>query len=552
MLNRVSVQVTVAAATSGMVTSVLLAGGVPALQPKAGDPLPGLTPAELALFEAGKVLYSTPLEIEDGLGPIFNKAGCFSCHAVPLGGWGSITVERFGVEDKEGNFDPLEKLGGSLRQVSAISETCLEVIPEESNIQSLRVTNSSLAFGLIEAIPDADIEANADEADLDGDGISGRVRWTVPFESRTPKIGRFGWKAQIATVLTFSADASRMEMGLTNRFITTEAAPNGNEDLLAECDTIPDPEDGPDKQGFHFIDRVTHFQRYLGVPPQTPKSGMTGEKLFNSIGCAKCHIPEWTTANDRGLESAIRNKTIRPYSDFLLHEMTSLGDGIADEFASGSEFRTPTLWNLRTRDPMLHDGSAAGGTFEARVVTAIYAHGPEGEGAASVDEFDNLSSVEQEQLIAFLGSLGRLEFDTDGDNQINYADVFGVRDCYGATRLTPDDPCSVADVDGDGDVDLTDVLAFDVAYPGPATDCNGNGIPDIADIVVGTSLDADLDGLPDECPPCPADLNVDGDVDGADLAILIGSWGSSNYDLTGDGIVDGADLTIVLGSWGPC
>ncbi|MBL9147152.1 MAG: hypothetical protein JNM94_00515 [Phycisphaerae bacterium] len=541
-----------AAGLSGMVSSALMAGGVPALQPKPGDPLPGLTPAELALFEAGKTLYSTPLAPEDGLGPIFNKAGCFSCHAVPLGGWGSISVTRFGFEDKEGNFNGLDELGGSLLQLSAISEACAETIPPEANVQGIRVTNSVLAFGLVEAIPDAAIAANADEGDLNGDGISGRVRWEVPFEGGRAKVGRFGWKAQVPTVLTFSADASLNEMGLTNRFIPHENAPNGDAGVLASCDTIPDPEDGPDAQGYDFIDRVTHFQRYLGAPPQTPKSGMSGEVVFNAIGCAKCHIAEWTTAKNPRLEAAIRNKTIRPYSDFLLHEMSSNADGIADGFASGAEFRTPTLWNLRTRDPMLHNGLAAGGSFEARVVTAIEAHGPFGEGAASADAFANLTTNEQEQLIAFLGSLGRLEFDMDGDNQINYADLVELTEVYGSTGITPDDPWAVGDIDQDGDIDLTDALAFDVAFPGDTTDCNNNGIADIADIVMGTSLDADQNGLPDECVPCPADLSGDGNVDGADLATLLGGWGGSQFDLTGDSIVDGADLGALLGAWGQC
>ncbi len=529
------------------------AGGPPVLQPHAGDPLLGLTRAERALFDAGKVAYSTPLTEAQGLGPIFNKAGCFSCHSSPLGGWGSIAVTRFGTEDREGNFNPLNELGGSLLQVSAISPTCMEFVPPEATVVGTRVTNSSMAFGLIEAIPDAAIIANSDPDDLNGDGISGRVRMNEPFE--TPgvfKAGRFGYKSQVSTVLTFTADASLNEMGLTNRFLTTENAPNGDAALLGLCDNVPDPEDGPDAQGYDFIDRVTHFQRYLAQPPQTPKTGMAGETLFNSIGCAKCHVAQWTTARDRTLEGAIRGKTIRPYSDFLLHEMGTLGDGIADGFASGAEFRTPTLWNVRSRDPMLHNGSIGGGTFPDRVTAAIAAHGPFGEGAASAANFNALNATQKSQVVAFLDSLGRVEFDTDGDNQINYADVIGVRDCYGSTGLTPNDACAVADIDANGTINLIDALAFDQAYPGPSTDCNGNGIPDIADIVMGTSSDSDQDGVPDECGACPADLDQSGSVDAADLGILLGSWGGPAADLNGNGFVDAADLGILLGAWGAC
>ena len=183
-------------------------------------------------------------------------------------------------------------------------------------------------------------------------------------------------------MLSFSADATRNELGVTNALIPTENAPNGDMTLLASCDTVADPEDVPDAEGFTFIDRVTHFQRYLAEPPQTPKSGMTGETIFNAIGCNACHVAEWTTANDKSLEAAIRGKTIRPYSDFLVHDMGLLGDGVQDGDATEQEIRTPTLWNLRTRDPMLHDASASGGTFSERVTTAILLHGPLGEGAA--------------------------------------------------------------------------------------------------------------------------------------------------------------------------
>ena len=534
-------------------SSLAMAGGVPVPQPKAGAPLPGLTPAELALFEAGKVIYSTPLEVEDGLGPIFNKAGCFSCHANPLGGWGSITVTRFGIENK-GEFDPMASLGGSLKQAAAISAGCEELDPAlfGANHFATRVTNASLAFGLVEAIPDSQLLAHADPNDLDGDGISGRAHMVEPFESPGVfKVGRFGWKAQVPTVLTFSADAGQNELGLSNRFIPFDNAPNGDMVKLAACDTVADPEDHADGQGYDRIDRFTHFQRYLGVPPQTPKSGMTGETVFNAIGCAKCHVASFTTSKARTLEAAIRGKTIRVYSDFLLHDMGTLADGIPQGDATGSEFRTPTLWNLRTRDPMLHDASVAGGTFADRVTAAIQAHGPFGEGAASAEAFDNLTVVEQSQLIAFLDSLGRLEFDYDGNGKIEYVDFLDFKNCYGTGGLTPDSPCSIGDIDQDGDVDLVDFNAMQSVYEGPNGDCDNDGATDLYELLVGTLTDGDFDGVPDNCSvPCPADYNNSGAVDAADLGVLLGGWGGSSYDLTGDGTVDAADLAVLLGAWG--
>jgi hypothetical protein len=532
--------------------STALAGDL-TLQPKAGAPLTGLSPAELELFETGRQLYVTPLSPLMGLGPIFNKSNCGSCHSTPLGGWGSISVTHFGYE-KKGEYVPLDHLGGSLLQGFSISGGCSEFVPIEANFTTNRVTNSSMAFGLVEAIPDAAIAANADPDDLDGDGISGRVNWVVPLETPDgpPRAGRFGWKAQVATVLTFSADASRNEMGLTNRLIPTENAPNGNVELLAQCDEIADPEDLADEEGFDFIDRVTHFQRLLGPPPQTPKSGMAGEVIFGAIGCAACHIPEWTASSAKSLESAIRGKTFRPYSDFLIHEMGLLADGLPQEQAGAAEFRTPTLWNLRTRNPMLHDGRVSGGIFADRVASAIEAHGPFGEGAASATAFAKLPPDEREKLIAFLGSLGRLEFDMDGDNQVTLGDLPEVRDCFGNPGVTPDDPCAVADVGQDGDVDAEDVELFRQALGLPQDDCNRNGVPDLLDLVAGTSKDADFDGRPDECVACPGDLDGDSAVGAADLAMLLAAWGTPGADLDADGTTAAGDLTLMLSAWGNC
>jgi CxxC motif-containing protein (DUF1111 family) len=523
-------------------------------QPKAGAPLRGLTASELALFEAGKALYQVPMTPAMGLGPIFNKSGCFSCHANPLGGWGSIAVTHFGIMDK-GFFHVIPGETQSLLQSQAISESCAEVIPPAANFTATRVTNASMAFGLIEAIPDEDIAAHADEFDLNGDGISGRVSWVETLENPGGPLraGRFGWKAQVATVLTFSADATRNEMGVTNRLVPDENPPNGNYALLAQCDLVPDPEDVPDQEGFAFIDRVTHFQRYLAQPPQTPRSGMAGEAIFNAIGCNQCHVPEWTTSNSPTLEAAIRNKTIRPYSDFLLHDMGLLGDGIAQANAEELEMRTPTLWNLRTRDPMLHNGMAAGGSFADRVTMAIQAHGPYGEGAASAAGFAALNAAQRAQLIAFLDSLGKLEFDSDGNGVIDIADFNAFRAAYG-TSTNPNLPSAVHDIDQNGVIDLEDFASFMLAYEGINGDCNHNGQPDLLDILLGNAPDVDGDGRPDNCLPCVADLNGDSVVNGADLGILLTYWGQSDIpaDLNGDGDVNGADLGALLAGWGAC
>jgi hypothetical protein len=304
--------------------------GVVSPQPAPGAPLPGLTAEQRERFDLGLVSYTTVLTVADGLGPTFNQSSCGACHSSPIGGAGAQTVTRFGfVDPKTGDFNSLDELGGSLLQHSAISVDgvdCLEVIPREANHTALRVTNGMMGYGLVEAIPGSQILAHVGGA---GGGVAHMVGAFEDPKGSPLRVGRFGWKAQVATVLTFSADAALNEMGLTNMFVTQENAPNGDLDLLAKCDSVPDPEDNTTLgNGDFFINRITDFQRFMAAPPQTPRSGMTGETLFIQIGCGACHVPQFTTANNPNLEDAIRNKVIRPYSDFLLHEMGALGDGI--------------------------------------------------------------------------------------------------------------------------------------------------------------------------------------------------------------------------------
>ena len=124
-----------------------LAGSV-APQPKAGDPLDGLTSMELSAFEAGRVQFERTFTDAEGLGPIFNQNSCASCHNNPVGGSGSIFVTRFGLSEK-GGFDPLDAFGGSLLQANAIDEGCLEVVPMFANVTSPRITSSVLGAGLV-------------------------------------------------------------------------------------------------------------------------------------------------------------------------------------------------------------------------------------------------------------------------------------------------------------------------------------------------------------------------------------------------------------------
>ena len=164
-----------ASATLGALAVATLA--VPP-QPRAGEPLPGLSALESFLFREGKHSYETPLTVADGLGPAFNQPSCAACHEVPVGGWGATSVQHFG-NVSGGTFSFLESLGGPVRQMQAISPECLENLPPPSiaNHVRSRVTPSVLAFGLVEAIPDSAILALEDPTAADGDGISGRRSW---------------------------------------------------------------------------------------------------------------------------------------------------------------------------------------------------------------------------------------------------------------------------------------------------------------------------------------------------------------------------------------
>jgi CxxC motif-containing protein (DUF1111 family) len=528
-------------------------------QERPGDPLSTLTADLLDRFDLGKVAFELVITEEAGLGPIFNQTSCGSCHNNPVGGPGTQTVTRFGtIDPKSGVFDALAALGGSLLQAQSISEDCAEIIPPEATITSLRVTNSALAFGLIEAISDADMIAIRDAQPV---GQRGEVHMVPLFED--PKgglrVGRFGWKAQVATVLTFSADAAQNEMGLSNRFLPFDNAPNGDEAQLALCDTVADPEDGPDGEGFDFIDRVTDFQRFLAPPPQTPQSGMTGEVVFNTLGCNVCHTPSFTTSSDP-LEPQLSNIAIKPYGDFLLHNMGLAGDGIVQGDADGTQLKTPPLWGVSYRDPLWHDGRFTAGTFESRITDAIQEHGLFGsQGIPAADAFAAASGSDKDALIQFLASLGQVEFDGDydGDVELNdfhgFIDTIGFRGCY-LLAVTPDDPCAIHDVDQDGDVDLDDFDIFLLAFDGVPADCNKNGTVDMLDILLGEP-DKDNDGIPDVCQVCVGDFNEDGMVGIGDILAVIAAWGpcvDCVEDIDDNDVVDITDLLTLIANWGPC
>jgi hypothetical protein len=490
---------------------------------------------------------------------VFNNIRCSVCHATPVGGSGSVTVVRFGFIDQDGNFDPLEDLGGSLLRSKPSIRNASKSSPRTKPTSSNSASPTPPWARLVAAISDDDL--------LSGAGASpGRANMVPVLEDPDAplKVGRFGWKAQLATVMSFSADASLMEQGITSEILPDPVAPNNDHTLMEFCDSFgPDhPQEPIDEDGVRFTERITDFQRFLAPPPQTPRSGMTGEALFNQIGCNVCHVSAWTTADDPELEDALRNRTFQAYSDYLLHDMGEVGDFIAQNGAMMGEVRTPALWGLRVRDPIWHDGRIAGGSFEDRILEAIDLHRAEGTPAAAdaaANAFFDLTGGEQGQVLAFLDSLGRAEFDADGDNSVLFSDFLHFRDCFTGPggNVSPDDLCAVHDINQDGSIDETDFQYFLEAYDDVLVDCNGSGNPDIVDIILGNSTDNNGNGIPDECDANPYDLDDNGIVNGADLAIMLGNWGPCTQpahlcigDFNADGQVDGADLAILLGNWG--
>ncbi|MGE4618908.1 MAG: di-heme oxidoredictase family protein, partial [Planctomycetota bacterium] len=405
-------------ALSIMIVGVLL-GTTPALeaqqlQPRMGDPIDGLTVDQLADFEAGKAEFLRTFTEPDGLGPGFNQDSCASCHAVPIGGAGTIAVTRFGAADKGDPFDPLAFLGGSLLQANAISDTCLETVPPTATVVAQRITPSILGAGLIEAIADADLLV------LQSNGGVAHMVGLLENPAAPLRVGRFGWKAQLATLLSFSGDATLNEMGITNYVVSAENAPNGDQSLLAICDNVADPEE-PIIDGEPFINRLTDFQRFLAPPPQTPQSGMAGEIIFNDIGCADCHTPGHTSGP--APEAALSNRSFQPYSDFLLHDMASLGDGIIQGDALELEMKTPPLWGIRIRGQLLHDGRVLVQTLDQGINDAVGWHF--GDGSTAAFEWSQLSAGDKSLVVSFLNSLGRAEFDMNGDGYIGADDLTG-------------------------------------------------------------------------------------------------------------------------------
>ena len=357
-----------------------------------GRPLAGLKTDERRLFDRGSVVFATEFTPETGLGPLFNSTSCAECHENPVAGGVGDEVEIHATELQGAVCSDLSAVGGPVIQqtvTTALHDSLgidVEPVPLAATGTGLRTTPSILGFGLLDAVPEAEILARADPDDRDGDGISGRPNMTP-----NGLVGRFGRKAQTATLREFNATAFVMEMGITNPESDVEQTVDGHP-LPLGVDPTPDPE-----LSQADLDAAIAFVRFLAPPaPQGMTVALAASRQeFIQIGCAGCHVPYLKTGPNP--VKALSNQTVPAFTDLLLHDM---GPNLADiclAQALPSEFRTEPLMGLRFKTAFLHDGRATS------IEQAIDFHG--GEGAAARDRFEALPVGERAAIVRFLRGL---------------------------------------------------------------------------------------------------------------------------------------------------
>jgi CxxC motif-containing protein (DUF1111 family) len=367
----------------GALATVAVAAAPMAVSPTSNPRAAADNTASLA--RRGAILFTTEFTPEQGLGPLFNRTSCVGCHAGPgaggMGPDGLGTATRVGRLTPDG-FDPLIGSGGPVARAHSVAEEGLPCdlvpgIPARANVTSVRNAPDLHGVGLIDAIPDDEIAAGAVPR---GDGVRGRAHWVKTADGRE-RIGRFGWKADTATLRQFVANAFRNELGITSPLAPTDFMPAGRlgSRCLGEGDGVED--DGT------MVDAVTAFLAAL-PPPAARAESPLGATLFRATGCAACHTPSLTLGQRRAWL----------YSDLLLHDLgPDLDDKMVQGQANGRDWRTTPLWGLGTRPRLLHDGRAR------TIAEAILAHG--GEAAAARQRFHLLLSEERDALLTFLAGL---------------------------------------------------------------------------------------------------------------------------------------------------
>jgi CxxC motif-containing protein (DUF1111 family) len=356
-------------------------------------------------FNDNRFIFEEVEGVDDGLGPTHNAQSCRECHQnVVTGGASQITEQRTG---REINGEFFESLGGTLVHSRATHADIVERVFWKDDIRTFRMSTNTLGNGFVECISNKTLLDIRERQPSTMRGTA--VKVPVLEAHSTARIGRFGWKAQHASLESFSADAYLNEMGITSPLFPDENTSSGRKvdhKSGSHYDPIPDPEDdGVDIVAF------ANFMRATKAPPRGPINNAVraGETLFAQIGCTTCHTPSITTAPPGTqinggaftVPEALGNKVIHPYSDFLLHDIGT-GDGIPvlplpEYDDTANQMRTAPLWGLRTRSRLMHDG------LSFTHAEAIERHG--GQAASVRSRYNALSRAQKDQLSAFLNSL---------------------------------------------------------------------------------------------------------------------------------------------------
>ncbi len=360
-------------------------------------------------FEDNKFIFSERETIEDGLGPTYNDVGCVECHqSVDVGAFGQQMEFRAG-HLVNGLF--VDAPGGQLVHARATDSDIVEHISTAETVKAFRVTLSTLGDGFVECLANATLQNNVAAQPAAQRGTLTSV--PVTEANNTLRIGRFGWKAQHASLVSFSGDAYLNEMGITNPFDgsggTQENPASTAEGVInvtfpSPFDPVPDPEDdGDDVLAFADFMAAT---RAPGRQNPIPAAATRGDSLFNAVGCNVCHTRTFTTAAPGTLinggafavPTALGNKIIHPFSDFALHNIGT-GDGIVQNAGQGSanQIRTPPLWGIRGRNRLMHEG------LNVTIFDSIQLHA--GQGTTARNNFNALTAAQRNDLIAFVLSL---------------------------------------------------------------------------------------------------------------------------------------------------
>lgn len=407
-----------------------------------GHAFPGLNEKLSRVHEIGDAQFnatfvSSPAPLNPGRGPIFNNVSCASCHIsdgrgkVPGASDSSVsTLFRVSIPgtDAQGGPNPVPGFGVQLQNLAnfgimpeakvTVSYTERTFNFDDGNTYSLRypvytiqnpyialpasimlsprVASPVFGVGLLEAVSDNNILANADENDTDSDGISGKPNYVWNAVTQSHTLGRFGWKANQPSLLQQVAAAYNQDIGIANSVFSVESSYGqlqwDNNSKIELSDSL--------------LQAVVFYVQTLAVPARrnvTDTQVQQGKALFINAGCAKCHIPDMRTAVNVAFP-AISNQLIHPYTDMLLHDMgDDLADNRPDFKANGNEWRTAPLWGIgltqrvNGHSNFLHDGRAR------NVLEAVMWHG--GEALTAKNKVKAMTANERNTLIKFIDSL---------------------------------------------------------------------------------------------------------------------------------------------------